>query len=172
MNGQERSTAVKWGVIGIAVLLVAFGALVAWVQINFGPTAAVISVGSVIGVMIFWAGIKTAQSIITATHQNTNVTLQGAADFVDSIEQTRTSYARGENERARLEREKFVAQARLTTMDAQDNRRIEQQRVKLLVDAEKERLEARYARQPVQAQPAESPLWADADDGQGFKVWS
>ena len=156
---NDKATAVKWGVIGLIALLLAFGGLVAWVQVYFGPTAAVISVGSVIGVMIFWAGIKTAQSIISATHQNTNYTLESASNFVSSIEQTRTAYARAENERARMERERFKLEARAAF---DDTRRIEQfgkQYAGMLMDAQQP------ARQPVQA-------WAmDDDDGAGVRYY-
>lgn len=153
MNGQERATAVKWGVIGLAVLLLAFASLIAWVQINFGPTAAVISVGSLIGVGFFWAGIKTAESVVARTHQNTNYTLESAANFVGDIEQTRTAYARAENERARMERERFKVEASAALVDT---RRIEQfgkQYAGMLMDAQ----------QAQQAQPVQAWAMDDAD---------
>lgn len=162
MNGQERASAVKWGVIGLIAVLAALAGIIAWVQINFGPTAAVVSVGGLFGVGIFWLGIKTAQSIVSATHQNTNYTLESASNFVGEIEQTRTAYARAENERARMERERFKLEARAAF---DDTRRIEQfgkQYAGMLIDAQ--------AQQQAQ-QPAQVVAMNDANTGGGPLYW-
>ena len=158
MNGQERASAVKWGVIGIGLFLTAIAGLIAWVQINFGPTAAVISVGSLFGILIFLAGIKTTESVIARTHQNTNYTLETAAGFVDSIEQTRTAYARGQNAAQ-------TAQAQITVLDYKHQLQQQAAQQRMLTDA-RQQWEVEQARLQPQAWPVGETV--DADSGPSF----
>jgi hypothetical protein len=153
------------GAIALAVPLGFLILAVWWLEDRFGSISAVATVGGIVGVIVFGAGAFLAMRIQRHT-------LNGAADFTDAITGAQASQAGVMREVMRAERERTGAEAKIALIDAQRVDRLARQIADARVGAERERwqlqLEDRNARQ----QPAESPLWADADDGQGFKVWA
>lgn len=164
---KEALATAMAGAIALCAPLVVFGwgiyMAVSWMEQRFGAPVAAAAAFSILGCIILAAGVVLNQ-------RSTKHTFDMIADLRASDAEIRRADTSVERERARLEREQFTHNARLTTIDVQRVNHLATQQARLLADAQRERLEAQYAQQR-QPQTVESPLWADDDGGQGFKVW-
>lgn len=138
-------------VAGAAVLasvpiLAFFGGMalvVWWLTDQFGPIAAVVTVGGLVGIAIFWAGGE-------HTRRTTRHALEIAAELTASNTEAHNSTMIVIREQARLERAQFGAEARAALEDTKRVERLGRQYAGMLIDAR-------------QSQPAQVQAWAMDD---------
>lgn len=141
-------------VAGAAVLasvpiLLFFGGMalvVWWLTEQFGPIAAVVTVGGLVGIAIFWAGGE-------HTRRTTRHALEIAAELTASNTEAHNSTMVVIRQQAQLERAQFGAEARAALEDTRRVERLGRQYAGMLMDA-------RQQQQP--AQPAAA--WAMEDN--------
>jgi hypothetical protein len=130
---------------------------VSWMEQRFGAPVAAAAAFSILGCIILGAGVVLNQ-------RSTKHTFDMIADLRASDAEIRRADTSVERERARFEREQFVHQARLTTIDLHRVNQLATQQARLLVDTERERWNLQ---QQAQQQPAQIFAMADDNDGAG-----
>lgn len=140
-------------IVGAAIvasvpILLFFGGMalvVWWLTEQFGPIAAVVTVGGLVGIAIFWAGGE-------HTRRTTRHALEIAAELTASNTAAHNSTMVVIREQARLERAQFGAEARAALEDTKRVERLGRQYAGMLMDA-----------QQAQQQPAAAWAMDDAD---------
>lgn len=126
-------------VAGAAILasvpiLLFFGGMalvVWWLTDQFGPIAAVVTVGGLVGIAIFWAGGE-------HTRRTTRHALEIAAELTASNTTAHNSTMVVIREQARLERAQFGAEARAALEDTRRVERLGRQYAGMLMDAQQQ----------------------------------
>jgi hypothetical protein len=148
--------------IGLLALLlgVLFGFLgvgVWWIESRFGANMAA-------GVLIAALALSTATGAALLTHRIMRRTQESASDMIASVADAMRAQAGVHREIARADAARVVADTRRELIDHQQVVKLADQRAKLLLEVEEEKLRLRGFDQTVQA-PAAASLWAPDDGG-------
>ncbi len=125
-------TIVGAAVVASVPILLFFGGMalvVWWLTEQFGPLAAVVTVGGLVGIAIFWAGGE-------HTRRTTRHALEIAAELTASNTEAHNSTMIVIREQARLERAQFGAEARAALEDTKRVERFGRQYAGMLIDAQ------------------------------------
>lgn len=154
MERRSGSTAA----IVITVSVVLFTMIgVWWIESRFGSTTAILVIGGLFGVICLVVGYLLNMA-------STKHVLAAATDFNRDLAESERYRQATQRELVRGEREAFSARAKLDVIDMKRVDQIAQQRMSLLMDLE---------RQKMQPAVASAPTWMvdDDDDGSSFQSW-
>lgn len=147
-------TIVGAAIVASVPILAFFGGMalvVWWLTDQFGPIAAVVTVGGLVGIAIFWAGGE-------HTRRTTRHALEIAAELTASSAQAHNSTMIAVREQARLERTQFGAEARAALEDTRRVERLGRQYAGMLMDAQQQQAQPQPA-----AWPTSAPATVDAN---------
>jgi hypothetical protein len=151
-------TIVGAAVVASVPILLFFGGMalvVWWLTEQFGPIAAVVTVGALVGIAIFWAGGE-------HTRRTTRHALEIAAELTASNTSAHNSTMVAIREQARLERTQFGAEARAALEDTKRVERLGRQYAGILMDAQQ---------QSATRQPAAAWAMDDDDASEGVRYY-
>ena len=149
--------------IGLLALLLAvlFGFLgigVWWIESRFGANMAA-------GVLIAALALSTATGAALLTHRIMRRTQESASDMIASVADAMRAQAGVQREFARADAARVVADTRRDLIDHQQVVKLADQRARLLLEVEEEKLRLRSFDQQVAQAPAAASLWAPDDSG-------
>ncbi len=155
---SERNSGKSCTVVIIVVAVLAFVCIgVWWMESRFGPIFAMAVVGSLLGAILVVVGNMLGLA-------NSRSTLDAAARFNEAMAQTERHRQLTYREQARGDVALQKAHAQLTVLDAKRINGLAQQRARLLIDLERQRLE--------QSQVLQKAHWTVEDsDNEQFQTW-
>lgn len=144
----------------LTVVFVFVGIGVWWIESRFGAGVAVAVLGGSLAIAAFTGGAAFA-------HRLNRRALEAAGDLVASTSDAFRANAGVVREYAKGASAWQVAGAKAQLVDHQSGVRDEDRRVRLLVDAERRRLEQEYSARVAAVQPQAAPAWLVEDDAGG-----
>jgi len=154
---ERRSGSTAAIVITVSVVLFVMVG-VWWIESRFGSTTAILVIGGLFGVICLVVGYLLNMA-------STKHVLSEAANFNHDLAESERYRQATQREFVRGEREAFSARAKLDVIDMKRVDQIAQQRMSLLMDLERQKLQ-----QPVAAH-ASTWMLDDDDEGGSFKSW-